>query len=270
MSREQFTNEQLVAALRSEGEEREQALKYLFHHDQYRELVQGIVEKGGGNEKSRSLVFENCIIQLDKLVRKQAHITDNLADFFGAEAKIAWCSELIISDIARKQVLQFLAIDDELKGKIHAAVRNNSGSSEDAADIYQNGLILIEKHLKGGKYRGGAVKGYFYTVCYNLWRNELKRIKEEPSNDKGIEHSPNTIDPQKILERKEYADYLNKIFSKLGDSCRKILHLKFFIIDQYSMEEIAEKMGFKNAQIASNTLSKCRKQLWILLNNNER
>lgn len=270
MCREQFTNEQLFAALRSEGAEREQALKYLFRHEQYRELVEGIVEKGGGNEESQSLIYKNCIIQLDKVVRTQAHFADNLADFFESEAKIAWCSELIINDVARKYVLQFLAIDEELRGKIYAAIRNNSGSAEDAADIYQNGLILIETHIRGGKYRGGAIKGYFYTLCFNLWRNDLKKIKEEPQDENTAELSANSIDPQKILERKEYADFLANIFSQLGESCRQILRLKFFVVDRYTMDEIAKKMGFKNAQIASNTLSKCRKQLWILLNNNER
>jgi predicted DNA-binding protein YlxM (UPF0122 family) len=43
------------------------------------------------------------------------------------------------------------------------------------------------------------------------------------------------------------------------------MRLKFFVIDNFSMEEIAQQMGLKNAQIAANALSKCRKSLKELL-----
>lgn len=269
MSRKQYTNEQLFTAIRNGGMEREQALKHLFHHEQYRKLVEEVVEKGGGNEKNWAPVYENCIIELDKLVRRQTYMKESLADFFESEAKTAWCRELISNEAAREQVLQFIAVDNELKGKIHAAVKSNSGTDEDADDIYQNGLILVEGHMKDGKFRGGAVKGFFYQACYNLWRNELKKSRELPLTDDGMEMPVQAIDPQKELERKERAELLARLFAQLGESCKKILHLKFFVIDQYSMEEIAEKMGFKSAQIASNTLSKCRKQLWKLLQKHE-
>jgi RNA polymerase sigma factor (sigma-70 family) len=265
MSREQFTDQQIVQAIQRSGVERERVLKYLFNHPEHRSSVSDIVLKGGGNELYSKLIYENCLIQLDKVVRRKAYKSESLAGFFQTEARIMWCRELITNFSARAGVLNHLSSDQALKGKIRAAVVNNSGSAEDAEDMYQNGLMLIDDHMKEGKFRGGTVKGFLYQVCFNLWRNELKRKKTLPLPEDGEALSVTTIDPQKELERKEKADLLGKLFTQLGDKCRKILRLKFFVIDNFSMEEIAQQMGFKNAQIAANALSKCRKNLKELL-----
>lgn len=265
MSREQFTDQQIVQAIQRSGIERARVLKHLFSHPVYRSEVTEIVLKGGGNEMYTKLVYENCLIQLDKVVRRKEYKSDTLAGFFQTEARIMWCRELITNLSAREVVLNHLSSDKDLQGKIRAAVVNNSGSVEDAEDMYQNGLILIDDHMKEGKFRGGTVKGFFYQVCFNLWRNELKKKKTLPLPEDGVELSVTTIDPQKELERKEKADLLGKVFKQLGEKCQKILRLKFFVIDNFSMEEIAQHMGFKNAQIAANALSKCRKSLKELL-----
>jgi RNA polymerase sigma factor (sigma-70 family) len=265
MSREQFTDQQIVQAIQVGGVERERVLKYLYDHPEYRSNVSEIVLKGGGNELYCKLVYENCLIQLDKVVRRNEYKSDTLVGFFQTEARIMWCRELITNQSAREGVLNHLSTDKALKGKIRAAVVNNSGSVEDSEDMYQNGLMLIDDHMKEGKFRGGTVKGFLYQVCFNLWRNELKKKKTLPLPDDGVELSITTIDPQKELERKEKADLLGKIFKQLGEKCQQILRLKFFVIDNFSMEEIAQQMGFKNAQTAANALSKCRKNLKELL-----
>jgi len=265
MNEEQYTELQLLEAIFKGGNDRKSALQYLFKHKHYRDTVNQIVLNGGGNDGYGKTIFKNCLIQLDKIVRRKKFTYKTLSQFFEQEARLAWCRELVVNSKARDYVLTQLTVDSELKAKIHHTVLKNSGTRDDASDTYQNGLMLINDHMKEGKFRGGAVKGFFYQVCYNLWRNELKRTKAISLPDDGFDLSVNTIDPQKELERKEKANLLHKIFGLLGESCQKILKLKFFIADQYNMEEIAEKMEFKNAQIASNTLSKCRKQLMELL-----
>lgn len=265
MNREQYTDQQLITAIRSAGIVRSRALKYLFQNERYRSVVADIVLNAGGNRESAIMVFENCIIQFDKLVRRQLYKTDTITHFLESEARQAWCTILISNKKAQELVLNFLTSDKELEGKIQSTIIKNSGSVDDARDMFQNGLILIDSYMKEGKFRGGAIKGFFYQVCFNLWRNELKKNKTFPLPEDGVDMTLSTVDPHQELERKERAALLKAIFNKLGESCKKILRLKFFVIDNYSLEEIAHQMGFKNAQIAANALSKCRKQLWVLL-----
>jgi hypothetical protein len=81
MNREQYTDQQLITAIRSAGTKRSRALKYLYRNEKYTSLVTEIVTKGGGNNERAKLVFENCIIQFDKLVRRNQYTADNLATF---------------------------------------------------------------------------------------------------------------------------------------------------------------------------------------------
>ncbi len=265
MNRQRYSDQQLISSIVKGGEERNQTIEYLFHHDSFQAIVTDTVVNAGGNKDYGKTVFKDCIIQLDKIVRRKKYTFPSLEQFFEQVAKQSWCRMLLTDTTARDHVISFLSVDKELKGKIKSTIVRNSGSEDDANDIFQNGLLLINDHLKEGKFRGGAVKGFFYQVCYNLWRNELKKHKMQPLPDDGMDVSVTFIDPQIELERKERAILLDQVFQQLGESCQKILRLKFLVIDQYTMEEIAVKMGFKNAQIASNTLSKCRKKLWKLL-----
>ena len=266
MNKEQFNDQQLIDAIRNTGEDREKAIKFLFHNEGYRLIVSEIVENGGGNDDYEALVFENCLIELDKLVRRNRYNTDSLATYFEREAKRNWCKLLITEEKARHVALNVLTLDKELEGKIHATIMKNSGTKEDSRDMYQNGLILINRHLEEGKFRGGAIKGFFYQVCYNLWRNELKKAKNISLPEEGNEFALNALlNPQDVLEQKEQKKLLDTLFEQLGESCQKLLNLKFLVIDNFSLSEIAHKMGFKNAQIAANALSKCRKRLWMLL-----
>lgn len=269
MSKEQFSDQQIVLAIQQGGEEREAVLKYLFRHERYRQQTESVVEKGGGDEKYAKLVYENCLIELDKIVRRKQYSDSSLESYFDKTSRILWCSELTSSESARGLVLNHLAKDKDLRRKIQFSVLNNSGSEEDAQDIYQNGLMLIDDHMKNGKFRGGTVKGFFYQACFNLWRNELKRKKCISLPDDGTELTVTNIDPQEVMERKERAELLKKVFNELNKRCQEVLRLRFFVIDKYSMADIARIMGLKNAQNAANALSKCRTQLRNLLMQHE-
>ncbi len=249
---------------------RDHALKYLLLKSEYPERIKRVVEDGGGNTKQANKIVEDCLILLDKKIRRyELKETDSLAGFLENSAKQLWSQELFMNETTRGCVLSWVNKDEKLKQQIYYAVTSNSGKIEDAEDCYQNGMILLDSKMKDGKYNGGAMKGFFYQLCYNIWRNELKKSKTASLEDHTTVNPSFTEDPATVLEKKEKAKLLNQIFQELGESCQKILHLKYFIIDRFSMDDIAQKMGFKNAQIASNTLSKCRKKLWDLLQDNK-
>lgn len=266
MNKEEYSQQQqLIQAILSGGQKRDHALKHLFNDTHAFEVVQQVIENGGGNDNYTRQIFKECLVEFDQQVRRYKYKYDNFSTFLEEISRVQWIKLLSSTETARSWVLNTIGHDKQLEGKIHSLIIKNSGSLEDAQDTYQNGLIQIDKQMKEGKFRGGAVKGFFYQVCFNLWRNELKKNKMQPLSDDGMELHITEIDPQKVLERKEYTRLLDEIFNKIGDKCHKILRLKYFVIDQLDMEDIAMKMGFKNAQIASNTLSKCRKKLWELL-----
>ena len=269
MYKEPYSDKLIIKFILSGEQERNMALKYLFNHQTFRKITTEMVTNGGGNKQNVESIFEDCLIQLDRLIRRFQYYEESFSQFFEKQAKLSWCQELQVNETTRNEVLNKLGSDQDLKRQVRAVVTKNSGKIQDAEDCYQSGLLLLNKQLSEGKYKGGAIKGFFYQSCYNLWRNELKKYRTVPLPDEYQNFNKSKEDPSTIMESKRNAELLDKVFNKLGDSCQKILELKYFIIDQLSMSEIAAQMGLKNAQNASNTLSKCRKRLWELLNEYE-
>ena len=66
------------------------------------------------------------------------------------------------------------------------------------------------------------------------------------------------VQPDKF-EENERANLINNCLNELGDTCKRILY--YFYYDELSMEDIAEKMGFANADTAKTKKYKCKKEL---------
>jgi RNA polymerase sigma factor (sigma-70 family) len=132
-------------------------------------------------------------------------------------------------------------------------VINNSGSEDEAKDIYQDALIVFwQKAVSGNLVLSSKISTFIYSICQNLWRKELER-KSKLSNEEKDNPEINDVD------RRERIEIINTSISKLGETCRKILTYYYF--DNLSMSDIAEKMGFANADTAKTKKYKCKKEL---------
>jgi RNA polymerase sigma factor (sigma-70 family) len=132
-------------------------------------------------------------------------------------------------------------------------VLKNSGTEDEAKDIFQDALIVFwEKVVQDKLVLTSKLSTYLYSICQNLWRKELER-KSKLSHDP-IERAE-YVDP----DRQERIDIINKCIAQLGESCRQILLYYYF--DRLSMSDIAEKMGFANADTAKTKKYKCKLEL---------
>lgn len=141
-------------------------------------------------------------------------------------------------------------------------ILTNSGSNQDAQDIFQDVVVAFIHTVKSGRFRGdSSIKTFLYALNKNLWLNELKRrgrsikreVRYEMENEKKIE----AID--KIIESREAGRHLLQIMNELGESCKQILLL--FYYHNQSMKEIAEKTEYENEQVVRNKKYKCLKKL---------
>lgn len=267
MTINKYTDKEVLDAIRSGGPARDHALKHLLLKSDYKDLIAKVVKDAGGGDDDASIVFEDALIRLDKQVRRLDGVEQNqLVQFFEDQSKEIWSTKVYVDALVRKRVLDLVSGDRGLRKQILNAIVRRGANVEDAQDCYQNGVMLLNAQLTEGKYKGGAIKGFFFQICFNLWRNETKRKKPISIQQEEMNFTSTSDGPQHALEAKERAELLEKIFAMLGESCQKILNLKFFMVDQFSMDDIAQQMGLKSAQNASNALSKCRKRLWELLN----
>lgn len=150
--------------------------------------------------------------------------------------------------------------------KISKYIRKNSGTEDDAFDIFQDGVIIFYKYLITGRYREEfEIAGFLYTVCKNLWINKVKHdkmlIRIEENHD-GPDNCENILD---FIITKEREEEVRRLLMKLGERCRKLLQYVFF--NQLSTKEICDKMGFANVNTLKTKKYKCKKRLLEIINN---
>src|SRR6185436_2895777 len=64
-------------------------------------------------------------------------------------------------------------------------VITNSGTEEEARDVYQDALIVFwQKATSGNLVLTSKISTYIYSICQNLWRKELDRKKRLSNEEK--------------------------------------------------------------------------------------
>jgi RNA polymerase sigma factor (sigma-70 family) len=132
-------------------------------------------------------------------------------------------------------------------------VITNSGTEDEARDVYQDALVVFwQKARSGNLVLTSKISTYVYSICQNLWRKELDRKKRLSNEEKD---SSESLD----LDGPEREKIIAKCMEQLGDTCRKVLMYYYF--DELSMQEIADKLGFANTDTAKTKKYKCKQKL---------
>ncbi|MBL4753162.1 MAG: sigma-70 family RNA polymerase sigma factor [Flavobacteriales bacterium] len=148
--------------------------------------------------------------------------------------------------------------------KVEGLILSKGGNKADAADVYQEALIIFCRKAKDEAFElTSAIGTYLYSTCRFLWKDQLKKRNKSSSEIKsdalvnGAE-SLSTQDEAQLLEaivEEQKLLLAEKALSKLGDRCMDLL--KLFYFEGMRMVEIAAKMGFSSEKIAKNQKYKC-------------
>ncbi len=132
-------------------------------------------------------------------------------------------------------------------------VINNNGSEDEAKDVYQEALIVFwQKVTSGNLMLSSKISTFLYSICQNLWRKELERKSRMSNEEKDAEEEMD-------FDRQERIEVINRCIGQLGETCRRILTYYYF--DNLSMHDIADVLGFANADTAKTKKYKCKKEL---------
>lgn len=178
-----------------------------------------------------------------------------------------------------KEILQFLQSnrsneqDEGLRalyqlhyGMIEQLVLRNNGEREDAADIFQDGLVaLFHKSRQTGFVLTASLKTLLYAICRNLWLMKLRKKKREtPLTDVHQETVSLDAGILDLLEDNDRNQLIAQGLQQLGSDCQKVLQLYYF--ERSKMKDIADTMGYAGEQVAKNKKSRCLQKLreWVL------
>jgi len=152
--------------------------------------------------------------------------------------------------------------------KIRKFILMNSGTLDDADDVFQDAIIVLFQYVKNGKYNEEYdLDGFLFRVAKNAWidiaRKKQKIIK---ASFIGFDISDDT-DHLNDLIKEEKLSTFHSLFNKLEDNCKKIL--SYVVFDKKSMKEIAELMGFKDENVAKNQHYRCKRYFIKIVSENK-
>lgn len=139
---------------------------------------------------------------------------------------------------------------------------NNSGTEEAAQDIYQETIMVVYDNVrKGGFELNCRLQTYIYSVARRLWLKHLRKngktilFREDEENE--VVDVSSEMGEHETKEKQ--IDKMQKSLQELGEPCATLI--RDFYVRHLSMEQIAEKFGYTNADNAKNQKYKCLQRL---------
>lgn len=145
-------------------------------------------------------------------------------------------------------------------------ILKNGGSASDAADIFQESMVILYEKAQNEDFRLSCKLGtYLFAISKNLWYKKIEKQSKQPfslpSNagaDEGFDKEYED-DINVHIEREMHYEQLNAALEQLGEPCRSLLNA--FYQQDKSMMEISEEFGYTNPDNAKTQKYKCLARL---------
>ncbi len=140
---------------------------------------------------------------------------------------------------------------------IQTFILNNSGSVEDARDIFQEAIIVLYEKSKSDTFSLTCqLRTYVYSICRRLW---LKRLQQLSRYSAPADHLEEVVPVEEDLEEheKRNADFvlMEQAMSKIGEPCKSLLDA--YYLQKKTMQDISAEFGYTNADNAKTQKYKC-------------
>ncbi|MES2432083.1 MAG: sigma-70 family RNA polymerase sigma factor [Bacteroidota bacterium] len=143
-------------------------------------------------------------------------------------------------------------------------ITTNNGTTDDAADIFQDALVILCKKVKEGNLTLTVpLKTYLMGIVKNCWLQELRLRKKLPQGE-----TNNDLPSIEVNEEPGFV-LAKAAFDLLGEKCRQLLILFYF--KKESFKNIATALAFSDEKIAKNQKYRClqkAKENYVTLSNN--
>ncbi len=140
-------------------------------------------------------------------------------------------------------------------------VEKNSGTREDAADVFQESISVAWHQLKEGKFQGDVdqFNAYIRQICKYKWINELKAASRKTVRLEGNLSTVDwLVDPQQAEDDSSQIKLLQASFAAIGDKCKELLGRFYF--KRQSLSALAQQMGMTDESMKT-TKYRCMMRL---------
>jgi RNA polymerase sigma factor (sigma-70 family) len=166
----------------------------------------------------------------------------------------------IVSDLKNRNNAAFDLLYTFYYPTIERFVKSNSGTSDDARDVFQETIIvLLDKVPKKDFVLTSSIKTYIFAVASNIW---LKRLRDA----KKITQLSDNFDMEDLSfseweqreESKANHNIVQRMLNKVTRHCYHFLAKTF--LSGATREKLIEEMGYRNSHTFDNQKYKCLEQ----------
>ncbi|MBI5856937.1 MAG: sigma-70 family RNA polymerase sigma factor [Sphingobacteriales bacterium] len=144
---------------------------------------------------------------------------------------------------------------------VQSLVINNNGSADDAKDIFQETMIVLYEKARSGSFELNCqIKTFVYSISRRLW---LKRLQQQNRFSTAGDSMEPVVPVEDELagheQRNAEFEMMENAINHLGEPCKSLIEA--FYLQKQSMQEIAARFGYTNAENAKNQKYKCLMRL---------
>jgi len=169
--------------------------------------------------------------------------------------------ESIINGILSSDDKAFAQLYKNYADMVNNFIISNSGSKDDASDIFQDTVIILYEKVKSGTFvLTSSLKTFIYSVSRNLWLYRLRQMSRNTKLNETqicIPEEDTSIDF--FYEENIKNDKIIECINLLGESCKKILLL--FYYEKLSTKDIASKLNFAGSDYVKTQKYRCLQKL---------
>ncbi len=147
-------------------------------------------------------------------------------------------------------------------------IMHNGGSEADAADVYQEAIVVLYEKSQDEAFRLSCKIGtYLFAISKHLWYKKANKRQQDPVSlpDDDRQEWAYEDDVNAHRERENYYAQLNAALEQIGEPCKSLL--KAFYHEDKSMQEIASGFGYTNTDNAKTQKYKCLTRLRKIFHN---
>ncbi len=168
----------------------------------------------------------------------------------------------IFKEPVAKNELDYKSIYTSCYPMVRSMVLKNSGTQDDARDIFQEAIIILYQNSTREKFElNVGTCTYLYSIARNKWLKHIRDNEKKTSLD----------DTDELQDDKTFADddeqkqrqrLLIKHLSNLGEKCQNIIKLYF---EGKPGEEIAKELEFSSYEYYRVAKNRCIENLKKLI-----
>ncbi len=168
--------------------------------------------------------------------------------------------DALLEDFRKGSEFAFGMLYEENFGMISNFVLNNSGSVQDAEDLFQDAMLVLVEKLRMDDFQlTASLNTYVYAICKNLWLKKLRNSSFLVDfEDIQEEHFQKSIH-QSIEDEMSYLEKLKSYMLKISSHCNRLIHDIFF--RDKSIDQIQSEYGYSTRHNAQNQKHKCIQQI---------